>query len=84
MGGASRAWAIGDAGPLLNPSGMSLAKAFTLEGAYGYGRQLTEQFLHASAVDNTSAYGLAGGLYYTYHSAEPSVGMGGASGTRRG
>jgi hypothetical protein len=77
MGGASRAWAIGDAGPLLNPSGMSLTKMFVLEGSYGYGRQLSEHFLHASAVDNTSAYGLAGGLYYTYHSEEPSVGHGG-------
>ena len=26
-GGASRAWAVGDEGPLLNPSGMSLTKA---------------------------------------------------------
>jgi hypothetical protein len=77
MGGASRGWATGDAGPLLNPSGMSLARSFTLEGSYGYGRQLTDHFLHASAVDNTSAFGLAGGLYYTYHSAEPAVGVGG-------
>jgi hypothetical protein len=56
---------------------MSLAKTFVLEGSYGYGRQLTEHFLHASAVDNTSAYGLAGGLYYTYHSVEPGLGVGG-------
>jgi hypothetical protein len=77
MGGASRAWAVGDAGPLLNPSGMSLTKTFILEGSYGYGRQLTEHFLHASAVDNTSPYGVAGGLYYTYHSAEPRLGVGG-------
>jgi hypothetical protein len=77
MGGASRGWAIGDAGPLLNPSGMSLAKTFILEGAYGYGRRLDEHFLHATAVDNTSAYGIAGGLYYTYHSMTPREGVGG-------
>jgi hypothetical protein len=72
MGGASRAWATGDAGPLLNPSGMTLVKAYTLEGTYGYGTRQSDQFLHASIVDNTSSYNLAGGIYYTYHSMDPS------------
>jgi len=31
MGGASRAWAIGDEGPLLNPSGMTVAKTYDIE-----------------------------------------------------
>jgi len=82
MGGASRAWAIGDEGPLLNPSGMSLAKAYNIEAAYGYAsapnipsllpatNRLGDSFLHASIVDSTSSYGLAGGLYYTYHTAD--------------
>lgn len=74
MGGASRAWAVGDAGPLLNPSGMTLLKAYTLEGSYGYSTRLSQQFLHASIVDNTSSYNLAGGLYYTYNSTDPSGG----------
>lgn len=77
MGGASRAWAVGDAGPLLNPSGMTLVKAYTLEGTYGYGTRQDDQFLHASVVDNTSSYNLAGGLYYTYHSMDPSGGVSG-------
>jgi hypothetical protein len=77
MGGASRAWATGDAGPLLNPSGMTLIKAYTLEGTYGYGTRQDDQFLHASVVDNTSSYNLAGGLYYTYHSMNPSGGVSG-------
>jgi len=72
MGGASRAWAVGDAGPLLNPSGMTLLKAYTIEGLYSYATRASDQFLHASIVDNTSAYNLAGGLYYTYRSAEGS------------
>jgi hypothetical protein len=67
MGGASRAYAIGDAGPLLNPSGMSLVKAYTIEGAYAYGHRFGENLFHASIVDNTSTYNLAGGVYYTYH-----------------
>jgi hypothetical protein len=74
-GGASRAWAIGDQGPLLNPSGMSLAKAYTIDGTYGYASRLSDQFLHASIVDSTSPFNLAGGLYYTYHSSSPSGGL---------
>jgi len=72
MGGASRAWAVGDAGPLLNPSGMTLVKAYTIEGLYSYASRASDQFLHASIVDDTSAYNIAGGLYYTYHSAPGS------------
>lgn len=66
MGGASRAWAVGGSGPLLNPSGMSLVKAYSLEGGYAYTSRFDAQFLHASVVDSTSALGIAGGLYYTY------------------
>jgi hypothetical protein len=87
MGGASRAWAIGDEGPLLNPSGMSLAKAYDIEAAYGYASaanapaslpassRLADSFLHASIVDSTSSYNLAGGLYYTYHTANRGGGL---------
>ncbi len=70
MGEASRAWAIGDEGPLLNPSGMTLAKTYSIEAAYGYASRLSDSFLHASIVDSTSSYNLAGGLYYTYHTAD--------------
>jgi hypothetical protein len=67
MGGATRAWALADSAPLLNPSGMSLVKAYNVEASYAYGSRLSNQFIHASIVDSTSALGLAGGLYYTYH-----------------
>jgi hypothetical protein len=50
---------------------MSLLKSYTIEGGYQYGRQLSENFLHASIVDSTSSYNLAGGLYYTYHVSDP-------------
>ncbi|HXJ22088.1 MAG TPA: hypothetical protein VMT03_17835 [Polyangia bacterium] len=73
MGGASRAWAVGDAGPLLNPSGMTLLKTYTLEGLYSYASRLSDQYLHASIVDNTSSYNLAGGLYYTYHTSSGAL-----------
>src|SRR6185436_7391035 len=66
MGGATRAWAVGDSGPLLNPSGMSLVKAYNVEAAYAYTSRFTGQFLHASVVDSTSAANVAGALYYSY------------------
>ena len=52
---------------MLNPSGMSLVKNFqVLEGSYGYSSRLHAHTLHASMVDNTSGFGIAGGLYYNY------------------
>jgi hypothetical protein len=67
MGQASRAWAVGNSGPLLNPSGMSLVKSYSVEGSYGYSDRVPGHFLHGAIVDNTSAYNIAGGVYYTYH-----------------
>jgi hypothetical protein len=72
MGGATRAWALSDSAPLLNPSGMSLVKAYNVEAAYAYGTRLDDQFLHASIVDSTSASNIAGALYYTYHLDKPT------------
>ena len=66
-GGASRAWAVGDAGPLLNPSGMALSKVYNLEAGYGFSSPRTDHYFHASVVDSTSAYNIGGALYYTYH-----------------
>src|SRR5262249_23779787 len=76
MGDAGRAYAVGDSGPMLNPSGMSLVKNFqVLEGSYGYSYRLRAHTLHASMVDNTSGFGIGGGLYYNYHSSEPGGGV---------
>jgi hypothetical protein len=72
MGDASRAYAVGNAGPALNPSGMSLVKNFqVLEGSYAYSSRLHAHTLHASMVDNTSGFGIGGGLYYNYRISEP-------------
>jgi hypothetical protein len=75
MGGATRAWALGDSAPMLNPSGMSLTKIYNAEASYGYTSRLSGQFLHASVVDSTSP--LAGGLYYTYRSDKSAAGVAG-------
>jgi hypothetical protein len=72
MGGATRAWALGDSAVLLNPSGMSLAKVYNVEAAYGYGGRLSEHLFHASIVDSTSASTLAGAVYYTYRLDKPA------------
>jgi hypothetical protein len=72
MGEASRAYAVGNVGPALNPSGMSLVKYFqVLEGTYAYSYRLRAHTLHASMVDNTSNFGIAGGLYYNYRISDP-------------
>jgi hypothetical protein len=78
MGGATRGWAVGDNGPLFNPSGMSLTKAYTLTGSYEYASRLSDQFIHASVVDSTSPYNLSGGLYYTYHAQDPTGAVSGS------
>lgn len=78
MSSAGRAWAVGDAGPLLNPAGMSLVKAYTLEGSYVYGSAAGgANYVHGSVVDSTSDLNLAGGLSYTYLADSP----GGVDGT---
>jgi hypothetical protein len=75
MGGATRAWALGNSAPLLNPSGMSLAKVYNAEASYGYTSRLSGQFLHAAVIDSTSASTLAGGLYYTYRTDKSAAGV---------
>jgi hypothetical protein len=72
MGGATRAWALGDSAPLLNPSGMPLVKSYAVEASYTYASRNAGQFFHGSIVDSTSAAGIAGGLYYTYRMDSPA------------
>ena len=74
-GGAMRAIATGDAGPQLNPSGISLLRAYLLEGSYQYGSAANSHDARISAVDSTSAFNLGGALYYTYHRDSPSDGV---------
>src|SRR5687768_4896169 len=72
MGGAMRATATGDAGPMLNPSGMSLTRAYVLETAYQYVDPGGENDFRTSIVDSTSGFNVAGGLYYTYRDGDPT------------
>ncbi len=74
-GGAMRAVATGDSGPQLNPSGISLMRAYFLEGAYQYGKTDNSNDARVSAVDSTSGFNVGGALYYTYHHDSPADGQ---------
>lgn len=74
-GGAMRAMATGDAGPMLNPSGMSLVKAYIFDTSYQFRRDAGAHDVHLSAVDSTSGFNVGGGLFYTYHHADPGSGI---------
>jgi len=74
-GGAMRGVATGDAGPMLNPSGISLMRAYTVEAGYQYGRELGSHDARVSAVDSTSGLNLGGALFYGYHRAAPASGV---------
>jgi hypothetical protein len=73
MAGNSRAAATGDSALSLNPSGMSLARYYVVEGAYLHDRVGDDKAhdFHLSVVDSTSGFNVAGGLYYTYLSDSP-------------
>ncbi|MDX2020838.1 MAG: hypothetical protein SF187_11400 [Deltaproteobacteria bacterium] len=73
MGGALRGAATGDAGPMLNPSGMGLARAYAVEARYQLTQNETSHRPHLSIVDSTSAFRIAGGAYYTYLNAKPGI-----------
>ena len=66
-GGAMRAFATGDAGPMLNPSGISLIRTYQVEGAYQYGNLRDSNDARFSAVDSTSGLNIGGALFYQYH-----------------
>ena len=70
-----RAIATGDAGPQLNPSGISLFRAYSVEGSYQYGRAANSHDARISAVDSTSAFNLGGALYYSFHRDSPGDGL---------
>lgn len=74
-GGALRGFATGDTGPMLNPSGISLMRAYAVEAGYQYGRAADSHDARISAVDSTSAFNLGGALYYSYHRAAPAAGV---------
>jgi hypothetical protein len=74
VGGAFRGAATGDSGPMLNPSGISLIRAYVAEGAYQYGSKDSSNGAHVSVVDSTSAFNMGGALTYTFQDSKPKNG----------
>ncbi len=74
MGQGLRGFATGDAGLMLNPSGMSLLRAYTVEADYQLRAKNRAHVGHASIVDSTSGYNIGGGIYYTFAAARPDGG----------
>lgn len=70
-GGALRGAASGDSGPMLNPSGISLLRAYVVDGAYQYGSSDSSQGAHVAVIDSTSAFNIGGALTYTFQHAKP-------------
>jgi hypothetical protein len=64
-----RGAATGDAGPMLNPSGIMLMRSYIAEAAYQYSSRDPSHDVHLSVVDSTSAFNMGGALTYTYHTA---------------
>jgi hypothetical protein len=75
MADSLRGNASGDTALSANPSGMSLARTYVFEAAYLHDRigDGTAHNAHVSIVDSTSAFNVAGGLYYTYLNDSPET-----------
>jgi hypothetical protein len=72
MGGAGRADARANEGPLLNPSGMSLGRLYNVDAAFQLITRDGGQTAHIGVMDSTSAWRIAGGAYYTLRRASPA------------
>lgn len=71
MGESLRGAAAGSTALFLNPSGMSLARSYVVEGGYQSAQALDGHVAHLAIADSTSAFNLGGGIYYTYATASP-------------
>ncbi len=71
MGGSLRGMAAGGGALMLNPSGISLARSYVVEGSYQYLNREQGHLGHVSIVDSTSGFNVGGGVYYTYATASP-------------
>jgi hypothetical protein len=77
MAGSLRGSATGDTALSLNPSGMSLLRTYVVEAAYLLDNAGGKAHnAHFSVVDSTSAFNVAGGVYYTYLTDSPEGGPG--------
>ena len=72
-GGTLRGAATGNSGPMLNPSGISLIRAYVADAAYEYGSANQSHGAYASVVDSTSGFNIGGALTYTFQQSMPKA-----------
>ncbi|MBI5479667.1 MAG: hypothetical protein HY906_12460 [Deltaproteobacteria bacterium] len=89
MGGALRAAAASEAGIFLNPAGMPLTKAYSVQALFDFRPQDSTTAIGVAITDSvTNRAGVAAGLYYTFLNAEPKFTLDSTLGsigyTRRG
>jgi hypothetical protein len=89
MGGALRAAAASEAGIYLNPAGLPLTKAYSVQALFDFRPQDNTTAVGVAITDSvTNRAGVAAGLYYTFLNAEPKFALDSSVGslgyTRRG
>jgi hypothetical protein len=89
MGGALRAAAASEAGAFLNPAGLPLTKAYSVQALFDYRPQDNTTAVGVAITDSvTNKAGVAAGLYYTFLNATPKFTLdetlGSVTYTRRG
>src|SRR4051812_13628147 len=77
LAGALRGAATGDTALTLNPSGMSLMRAYVIEAAYAHDSagSMDGNLGRLSIVDSTSGFNIGGGVYYQYLSQDLGAGI---------
>jgi hypothetical protein len=72
MGGGLRAAAASEAGVFVNPAGLPVTKAYTVQALFGFRPADNTTVVGAAITDSvTNRAGVAAGLYYTFVNAEP-------------
>ena len=83
MGDALRAAGVGSAGIHLNPSGLTLLRSYTVEGAFEFGGADAARNVDVSIADSTNPF-VAAGVYFDYINADAKDPTGMKVGERSG
>jgi hypothetical protein len=75
MADALRAAGVGSAGIHLNPSGLTLLRSYTVEGAFLFGGADSARNVDVSIADSTNPF-VAAGVYFDYINADAKDAMG--------
>jgi len=73
MGGALRGAATGASAIFLNPAGMALIRAYSVEAFYDFSVRQNGHMAHSSVVDSSASKWISAGLYYNLIVMRPDV-----------